>query len=324
MVDSSLQQHNLENSNPAWWEVSVHVDGELAEAVAEVIARFVPDGVVIQSTGIQQDDSGSAKSTGLLKVCGYIPAGPSADVTYQNLQEALWYLGRIRTIPEPSFVPIYQTNWSDAWKEHYKPIKIGKKLVIQPAWIEQTPAGRIPILIEPGMAFGTGTHPTTQLCLEVLEEYLKPLDSVIDVGCGSGILSIAAFKLGAQSVLGVDVDADALKSAVENAEINSVQHQIEFGLGSITQIFENKFDLNKANIVLVNILAPIIVRLLNEGLKDLVIPGGVLVLSGILEEQLNGENGHVAILEVLRQQEMKVLDQRQIQDWVVLVVQSLG
>lgn len=321
MVDSPPQQHNLESSRPTWWEVSVNVDGELAEAVAEVIARFVPNGVVIQSTGVQQDEGGAGQSVGLLKVCGYIPEGPSANETYQQLQEALWYLGRIRTIPDPSFIPIYQTNWADAWKEHYQPIEIGEKLVIRPAWIEKVPSERIPILIEPGMAFGTGTHPTTQLCLELLEEYIKPQDRVIDVGCGSGILSIAARKLGAQSVLGVDVDSDALASALENSKINGVQDQIEFGLGSLEQIIANKFGLKRADIVLANILAPIIIRLLNEGLINLLAPGGVLMLSGILVEQLHGDNEHVAVLDVLQEHGIKVLDTRQIQDWVALVVQ---
>ena len=136
------------------------------------------------------------------------------------------------------------------------------------------------------MAFGTGTHPTTQLCLQLLEQHLKPGQPIIDVGCGSGILSIAAVKLGASHVLAVDVDRQAVVSTNENAEINDLPPcALETGVGSVTEILENQFSIQDAPLVLVNILAQIILNLFEKGLGKLVQGNGLLLLSGILDHQ---------------------------------------
>jgi ribosomal protein L11 methyltransferase len=307
-----------------WLEVALTVDGELAEAVAEVLARYAPDGVVIHSTGVEQGEEEWGREVGPLRVSAYLPAGPQLDDARRQIEEALWYLGRIRPLPAPEFKPVAQSDWAETWKQHYHPIKIGRQLVIQPAWIETVPAGRIPVLIEPGMAFGTGTHPTTQLCLEILEDLLQPGQAVIDVGCGSGILSIAALKLGAGRAVGVDIDAAALASAAANARLNGVAERFETGTGSVENLRTGGFSLRQAPLVLANILAAVIVRLLDDGLAALVAPGGKLVLSGILEPQLEGREGYVSVLAALERHNLRVIEQRQIEDWVVLVVDAGG
>jgi len=274
-----------------WHEVSLTVDGEMAEAVAEVLRRYIPDGVVIESTAVEAgaaDENGQA--VGPLRVCGYIPVDDHLEETQQSIEQGLWYLGRISPLPEPEFKVIKEVNWMEAWKEHYHPIPIGQKLLILPAWIENPDQGRTPIRIELGMAFGTGTHPTTQLCLELVESFVTQLhDSsglrVIDIGCGSGILSIAALKLGAERALGVDVDAEAIQASRDNAAINDVTSQLELGVGSVAEIKSAKFSIQTAQLVLANILAPVLVQLLNQGLGELVLPDGWLILSGILLEQ---------------------------------------
>ena len=152
-----------------WLEVSLTVNGELAEAVAEVLARFVPGGVVVESTAIYADPEDHGYPVGPLRVCGYLPMDVQLEETRQRIEEALYFLGRIQPLPDPQFKPIEEVNWAEAWKQHYKPIAIGKKLVIVPAWLDSPDESRISIRIDPGMAFGTGTHPTTQLCLELLE-----------------------------------------------------------------------------------------------------------------------------------------------------------
>jgi ribosomal protein L11 methyltransferase len=322
VADTPLRQNSQsEQQSPAWLEVSLIVDGELAEAVAEVLARYIPNGVVIQATEIKQDEDGEAVGTGPLKVCGYLPVEPGVEETRRQLEQALWYLGRIQPLPEPIFTSIQPTNWAEAWKERYQPILVGKQLVIQPAWIEEVPPGRLPVRIDPGMAFGTGTHPTTQLCLEILERYAQPGMSTIDVGCGSGILSIAALRMGAARALAVDIDPEALEAAQENARLNGVHGRLETGLGSVDEIRARQFGLVQAPLVLANILAPVIIRLLDAGLADLVEPGGVLVLSGILEDQLEGRQGHVALLESLKKHNLSLIEKIQIQDWVALVIQ---
>ena len=154
-----------------WLEVSLTVDGEMAEAVAEVLARYIPDGVVIESTSVaaEPDDEGG-HAVGPLRVCGYLPMDANLEETRRRIEEGLWYLGRIRPLPTPVFKPFEEINWVEAWKEHYHPIPVGERLIIVPAWLETPPGGRTPIRIDPGMAFGTGEHPTTRLCLELLEQ----------------------------------------------------------------------------------------------------------------------------------------------------------
>ena len=301
-----------------WLEVSLYVDGELAEPVAEVMARFIPEGVVIESTAVTANpDDSEGHAIGPLHVFGYLPMDDQLEATRQRLEEALWYLGRIRPLPAAQFRPIQQVNWAEAWKQHYHPIEIGQRLVVVPAWLEPPAGGRIPIRIDPGMAFGTGTHPTTQLCLELIETLDAGLagerwPEVIDVGCGTAILAITALKLGARHALGVDIDADAVKAARENAETNGVTGQLELGLGSLAEILEGRFSIRQAPLVLANILAPVLVRLLDEGLANLLTPGGALVLSGILAEQ--ADNVDQAALR----QGLKRIERRQIGDWVAL------
>ena len=202
----------------SWLEVSLNVNGELAEAVADVLARFAPNGVVVENGVYFKDADDPGTSLDEVNVRAYLPVDGKLEETRQRLEEALWHLGSIQPLPEALFTPIADQNWMEAWKEHYKPIPVGEKLIIVPAWLESPDATRIPIRIDPGMAFGTGTHPTTQLCLEPLEKYIQPGMDVIDVGCGSGILSIGALKLGAGRALAVDIDQAAVDATRENAD----------------------------------------------------------------------------------------------------------
>jgi ribosomal protein L11 methyltransferase len=305
----------------AWLEVSLILDGELAEAVSEVMARFAPDGVVIESTAVTSNpDDSEGHAVGPLRVCAYLLADDNVEETRKKLAEALWYLGRISPIPSPQYRLVKQTDWSEAWKQHYHPIAIGKSLMIIPAWLESPDPGRIAVRIDPGMAFGTGTHPTTQLCLELVEEAIQrasgPLEAVIDVGCGSGILSTAAIKLGVGRALGVDVDPEAITASRENAALNGVAAQLEVGLGSLAEIRSGAFSMQRAPLVLANILATVVIRLLDEGLGDLVTPGGSLVLSGILEEQ------SPEVEAALVKHGLLLVDKRQSGDWVALLARS--
>ncbi len=297
-----------------WLEVSLTVNGELAESVADVFARFAPNGVMTEQGVKFLDEEDEGTATGPITVRAYLEVNEQLEDTRQKLEESLFYLGMITPVPTPTYKQIADQNWMEAWKQHYKPILIGQRLLILPAWLESPEPSRIPIKIDPGMAFGTGTHPTTQLCLELMEVSTdhSPLSTVIDVGCGSGILSIAALKLGATKVLGVDIDIESVKNSRENADTNGVGEELLLGQGSVTEVLSGSFQFKSAPLVVANILAPIIIRLFDAGLADLVEPNGEIILSGILAHQ--AEN----VITAAEAKGLKRSDQRQIADWVAI------
>ena len=300
-----------------WLEVSLVVEGEIAEAAAEVLARFAPNGVVIESTMIDSNLESEGNPVGPLRVCAYIPMDAELETTRHRIEESLWYLGRIRPIPTPSYKPVREVDWAETWKKNFRPIPVGKRLIIVPAWLESPDETRIPIRIDPGMAFGTGTHPTTQLCVEMLEDYTPVDGDVFDIGCGSGILSIAAVKLGARRAYGIDIEADAVRAVKENAAANGVLSQVKTSTGSIDQIKSGIFSIRKAPLVLANILAVVLERLLDAGLVDLVEPGGKLILSGILEEQMP------SMKTKIKTHRLQIVEKKQINDWVAIAVQPV-
>lgn len=299
-----------------WLEVSMTVDGELAESVADVFARFAPNGVMTEQ-GVKYNDAEDAGTpTGPITVRAYLEVNDQLEETRQKLEESLFYLGMIRPLPAPAYKQIADQNWMEAWKQYYKPILIGERLLILPAWMESPNPERIAIKIDPGMAFGTGTHPTTQLCLELMEKVFaeRQMSNVIDVGCGSGILSIAALKLGATNVLGVDIDDESVKNSRENADTNGVGDELILGVGSVNEIFEGKFAFKKAPLVVANILAPVIIRLFDAGLADLIEEHGAIVLSGILFEQ------EQSVIEAGQAKGLRMNERRQNGDWVALTM----
>ena len=297
-----------------WLEVSLTVNGELAESVADVFARFAPNGVMTEQGVKFLDEEDEGTATGPITVRAYLEVNDQLEETRQKLEESLFYLGMIQPLPTPAYKQIADQKWMEAWKQHYNPILIGQRLLILPAWLESPEPKRIPIKIDPGMAFGTGTHPTTQLCLELMELSAdhQPLSTVIDVGCGSGILSIAALKLGATKVLGVDIDIESVKNSRENADTNGVGEELILGQGSVTEVLSGSFQFKSAPLVVANILAPIIIRLFDAGLADLVAPDGEIILSGILAHQ--AEN----VIEAAQAKGLKRSDQRQMGDWVAI------
>lgn len=303
-------------ADPRWLEVSLTTDGELAEAIADVLGRFVSNGVVVESGVRYNDAEDEGTPVGPVRIYGYMAIDENIEETRQRLLESLYYLGRIRALPEPEFRAIEDEDWMASWKQHYKPIPIGKRLIVVPVWIEVQDDGRIPVRIDPSMAFGTGTHPTTQLCLEMIETYVRPGQTVIDVGCGSGILSIAAIKVGASHALAVDIDNASVRSTRENAEANAVLEWIETGLGSVDEVRNGQFTLRHAPVVLANILAPVIIRLFDAGLADLLETPGKMVLSGILVEQAP------AVIEAAKSKGLRFIEQIQQGDWVAIALEK--
>ena len=268
-----------------WLEVSLDVDGEMAEALAAMLSEHFVNGVVIETPVVYDETEETYTPVGNVRVFGYMALDDQLEEKRQKLLQSLFFLGRIRELPEPVFRKIEDENWMEAWKKNYHPIKLGERMLILPAWITEEDPQRIAIRIDPSMAFGTGTHPSTQLCLLLMEKYLQPGMNVIDLGCGSGILSIAAAKLGAHAVLSVDTDEEAVKASHENGAANQVLGKLDIHLGSLSEIKAGEYSLAKAHLVVANILTPVILNLFLDGLTDIVEPGGTLLLAGILEDQ---------------------------------------
>lgn len=298
-----------------WLEVSVITDGEGAEAVAEALRPFAyNEGVVLEQLG----DANNLDPTALephVTVKIYLPETEDTPEMRERLEELLYHYGRLYPLPPPTFRKLQEEDWANAWKAHYHPFRIGRRLWIQPSWEDLPPAGAaddglqaddVVVTLDPGMAFGTGLHPTTQMCLQALEELVTPGMSLLDVGTGSGILAIAAARLGASRLLGVDTDEIAVRAAAENVAQNGVTAVTTIRQGTLADVAERPWD-----IVVVNILAPVIVVLLQEhALMDYVAESGYLVLSGIIDQQMEEVETAVA------QAGGTIYQTRQIRDWV--------
>jgi len=286
----------------SWLEASVQADGEAAEAVSEVFNRYGRGGAVLSA-----DFEDEFSDTAVVTVKTYLPLDEEGLKTKRCIEEALWHLSQIYPLPAPEFRELTEDDWASAWKKHYHLLWIGQRIVIKPPWQEYKPRpDEVVIELDPGMAFGTGLHPTTRMCLEALEEHLKPGAKVLDLGTGSGILAIAAAKLGAGSVLALDSDPLAVRAARANVQSNGVQDIVAVGLGSLDKATE------EFGLVLVNILARVIIELAAQGLVNRVRPTGLMIAAGIIEEQ------EAEVAAALREHGLQIFERRQEKDWVLV------
>ncbi len=270
-----------------WTEIKITVPVEEAQTAGDIANMAVPYGIYIEdySTLEQEaleiahidliDDELLAKDRSKAVIHIYI--SPE-----ENPAEAVAFLEERYTAENVDFYieekACKNSEWENNWKKYFKPMPVGEKLLIHPVWEDEFDAqGRTVLHLEPGLAFGSGTHDTTRLCLEALEKYAGSGKTVLDVGCGSGILSIAAMLLGCESAQGVDIDALAVKTAAENAVGNGFNEpQVKYVQGNLTDKINGKFD-----IILANIVADIVIRLC-EDVKKYMNPGAVFITSGII------------------------------------------
>ena len=284
-----------------WLEVSVTVENEAAESVAEVLSRYAYRGVVIEA-------GPDGWNAGPVIVRAYLPADDQLRANKRSVREALGHLNQICPVSLPTFRPVAEADWTEAWKERLKVMRVGQHIVIRPSWLDYVPAPRdVVVQLDPGMAFGTGLHPTTQMCLVAIEELMRPEAEVLDMGTGSGILAIAAAKLGAGRVLAVDNDPVAVKAARGNVLANGVQETVSVMPGSLADV-SGSYDL-----VVVNILEKVIVEMMQAGLVGRMCPGGELVATGIIIEQ------EAKVVAAIEQQRLVFVDRCQSEDWVCLV-----
>jgi ribosomal protein L11 methyltransferase len=320
-----------------WLEISVETDNEAAEAVSELFKRHARGGVALETpVDCFEYELLTAPPPSRVIVKAYLPRDGTAEECRQRIEEGLWHLGQVYPLAEPVVRSMAEAEWSEAWKRQYHRLRVGQRIVIVPAWEEYEPAeGEAIIRLEPGMAFGTGLHPTTRLCLQALETHLSDLQrgsqpdlSVLDVGTGSGILAIAAAKLGARAVLALDADPVAVDVARENVTMNQVTAAVDVRHGSlpgggptervpwhfVADSSLEMLDTGLFSVVLVNILAPVIISMAS-GLASRLAPGGRLIAAGLIDSQ------EEEVVAALRLEHLRIVDRLQEKDWVALVAQ---
>jgi len=265
-----------------WLELRVQADVEAAEAVSELFAGIgYQGGVAIEEAYTQDADGDNLRmdASKPVTIRAYISENDDAPTIIERMRQALWHLGQIRFVSDLTVEPREEEDWANAWREHFHVHRVGHSVVIRPPWREYTPEpGDHVITLDPGMAFGTGLHPSTRLCLIAAEELVRTGDRLLDVGTGSGILAIAALHLGAGHVLGLDIEDVAVDAARANGEANGFgRDRFPLIVGSLgAQEYYGAFDG-----VFANIIARII-RELAPYLYASVRPGGWLVASGII------------------------------------------
>src|SRR5690606_27444117 len=295
-----------------WTQINVHTSSEAEEAVVQILLDMGARGVAVGTDG-----SGPVVTAYLAE------AGPEAANAVQRRVAALAGFGLDPGAARVTVARVDDEDWAESWKRHYRPLEIGRRLLVKPAWIDIDPGRRLVIELDPGMAFGTGYHPTTALCLEALEDVVRPGHMVVDVGTGSGILGIAAARLGAAAVIAVDTEPEAVAAARENAVRNDVARIMTVERGS-TDVARDALrrrsgdtrDISAAegtaDVLAVNILARVIDRLAPE-LYDLLKPGGVMVAGGIIDHAARG------LIERLRTVGFVIEDERYRGEWCCLI-----
>ncbi|HEV2067989.1 MAG TPA: 50S ribosomal protein L11 methyltransferase [Thermomicrobiales bacterium] len=296
-----------------WLELSVEVDHEAVEPVAEVFARHgYQEGVVIEEPFHQERD-GDNLAVDLSRpvtVRTFVAAADVEEETHEAIRHALWYIGRVRSVSGLRVESRNEEDWANAWKDHYDPVRVGNRVVVRPPWRDYDPVNDdVVIELDPGMAFGTGTHPTTRLCMVELENELVAGQRVLDIGTGSGVLAIAAMKLGATAVDAVDIEPVSVRVARENRDRNGVTDDLRMEQGSVgpDEPFGGTYDL-----VLANIIARILIELSEDVVRHMA-PGGTLLLSGIIE-------GREAEVQTYYQRHgLELVRRNQMEDWIALV-----
>ena len=301
----------------SWTEIKIEVPVEHIDRAGGIANMAVPYGIYIED---YSDLEAGAREIAHIDLIDEELLAKDRDKAWvhiyispeDNPGEAVSYLTERYTAEKIPFAisidSCDQEDWINNWKQYFKPIPVGEKLLIRPIWEEAyEAAGRTVLHLEPGLAFGTGTHETTRLCLELLERYVKPGEDFLDVGCGSGILSVAALLLGAKTAVGIDIDPLAVKTAVENAKQNGVGERFSGICGNLADEVKVAYPVVAANIVADAIIA------LSKDAKKFLTQDGVYIVSGIIDTR---EPDVLAALE----SDFEIIERKEERGWVAMAL----
>ncbi|MSQ40127.1 MAG: 50S ribosomal protein L11 methyltransferase [Dehalococcoidia bacterium] len=305
----TLAQPTLQTAK--WLELSVETPREFVEPLSSIFHRYGSGGVVVEEPGGYNPDEGEAPSPDApVTLKTYLPVNATTRSRKARIEVAMKLVGLLYPLPPLQERELQESDWAEAWKKDLRVFHVTPRLVIRPSWLQYEPRPLEAVVqIDPGMAFGTGHHPTTHACLQELDRILVTGDLVLDLGAGSGILSIAAVKLGARSVVALDIDADALKVARQNARDNKVARGIRIARGTLPHPLAppGGFDL-----ALANISSAATIRMAQE-LALVLRPGGRLIASGIVQDR--AQDAAAALLQA------GFIEERRVEEtlWVTLV-----
>jgi len=315
-----------------WLEVTLAAPARQLEHICDVLTGNGMSALVVEEEGdflrfLEQnrqywdyvDEDLTRRMKGVSRVKFYVPDNEQGRASLTEYLRGLEEL-------EPQTVSLREEDWATSWQKYYQPIPVGRSLYIVPDWLRgraEVPEGRVPLYLDPGLTFGTGSHPTTQLCLELLEDVIQPGDRVLDLGCGSGILGIAALKLRASQVIGVDIDPKAVDAAHENALLNTdgmdpADLTVLTGDVLHDQSLLQRLRPGRNQIVLANIVADVIIPLSAVAGKLLQSPEGWFVASGVIEER-SGE-----VRAAMKANGLAVVKEAERGGWRAFLVRPLG
>ena len=291
-----------------WLELSVEASPELVEPLVELFQRYGRRQVVVEEAGGFNPDEGETPPVGgPVVVRTYFPQDRRSADRVARIQAGVQLMGLIKPLSPLKVRTVSPFEWEEAWKAHFQPLRIGKRLVVRPTWHEhEALEGDIVLTLDPGLAFGTGHHPTTRMCLEQLERRVEPGMRILDLGTGSGLLAQGALLLGAEWALALDTEADAVRSSRRNLKAAGLSRRVHIARGTLPHPQAVGLDLTVANIS-----AKVLVELAGA-LAETLRPGGTLIASGALEER--GDEVREAMLGA----GFTELETQQTEDWLAL------
>ncbi|XJZ26277.1 50S ribosomal protein L11 methyltransferase [Bacillota bacterium Lsc_1132] len=310
-----------------WSEISIHTTNEAIEPISNILHEEGASGVVIEDpfelTKDREDQFGEIyqlnpddyPEEGVI-IKAYLPVNSFLGETVEAIKDSINNLILYNIdigINKVTISEVNEEEWATAWKKYYNPVKISERFTIVPTWEEYTPVSSDELIIEldPGMAFGTGTHPTTVMCIQALERTVKPGDEVIDVGTGSGVLSIAAAMLGAEHIRAYDLDDVAVTQARLNAKLNKVNKKISIAQNNLLDGVEG----NSADVVVANILAEVILRFTSDAAK-VIKSGGHFIASGIIQQKKE------IVKDAMLNLGFEIVETIMMEDWVAIIARK--